>query len=596
MNIKLLIDKINNRQNMIIEVLVMSLITGWFVTNSIYKTYIPVENAGYLADFNKVPMFVIIVLTSIVAAIVYFMDRMTAGIIMFLSVYIYSLFAVYNNPEKIYYAIGLVIISALAAIYAKKDILKVLEKLKLNDKMGIIVVAVLGIILIGFIGTITVLRYKTYSASTFDFGIFAQMFENMKNTGRPITSVERPEMGEFSHFGVHFSPIFYVMLPMYFVFSSPETVQMMQAIVLGLAVIPLYLLCRHYNLSPKMGVLVCAIYCLLPATAAGTYYDFHENCCLPVLLLSLILAVEKKKNIPTIVFALLLVMVKEDAAFYLLVLGVYFLFSKRDKLRGLIMSVSAIVYFAVAMAILHSYGLEDLAAARFGNVMYDYEQGFLSQIVVTTLTNPAYIVAQMMDEEKIKYIFLMILPLGMALVQKKKYSRYILLGTFIVLNIIPDYAYMHDIGFQYNYGTIALMIYIVVMTVSEWKSDRRGTWGITAFVITSILFVGFTFPKYDMYVSRYDEREQIYEKADAAIESVPRNGSVLVSGFMMPHFYDVRDLTVIREGVEVTQDYVVVDLREGYSTDIEVVRAQLEQNYTLINEVEYTLAVYQRNR
>lgn len=595
MDVKEIIKKINDKQNMIVELIIMSCVTGCFVTNLVFRTYKKVENIDYLAETNINTIIIAMILAAVVAGVIYVMDKKMASIVMFVAVFVYSVLSMYENKENIYYAIGLIIISVLALVYVKKDLLYVCNKIKINDKIGLVIVCALGLALIIFIGDVTVLRYKTYSNSTFDFGIFAQMFENMKNTGHPTTTVERPELGSFSHFGVHFSPIYYVMLPFYFVFSSPEAVQIMQAVVLGLAVIPLYYLCRHYKLTTKFSILICALYCLIPATAAGTFYDFHENCCIPVLLLSLILAIEKKKDIWAVVFALLLVMVKEDAAFNLLVLGAYFLLSKRDKKRGAIMSVAALVYFVFAMNMVHSYGIGDLANTRFGNMMYDKE-GSLFQIAFSILANPAYAVLQLLDEENFQYFLLMILPVGTALIQKKKYSRYILLGTFVIFNLLPGYAYLHDIGFQYNFGTIVFLIYIAVMTVSEWKADRRNTWIATSVVLTFILFVSFTFPKIVTYRERYKDNKYYYEQMDAAIELVPRNASVLVSGFIMPHLYDVTNLTVIGENVEVTQDYVVVDMRAGYSTDLDIVGMQLQEGYTLVTEVKDTLRVYEKNK
>ena len=41
----------------------------------------------------------------------------------------------------------------------------------------------------GFVGIVTVLRYKSYLNSTFDFGIFTQMYENMRQTGSVATTL-----------------------------------------------------------------------------------------------------------------------------------------------------------------------------------------------------------------------------------------------------------------------------------------------------------------------------------------------------------------------------------------------------------------------
>ncbi len=63
----------------------------------------------------------------------------------------------------------------------------------------------------------TVGRIFTFSTPTYDFGIFSQMFYYMKETGMPLTTVERD--GLLSHFNVHMSPIYYLLLPFYVALS-----------------------------------------------------------------------------------------------------------------------------------------------------------------------------------------------------------------------------------------------------------------------------------------------------------------------------------------------------------------------------------------
>ena len=79
----------------------------------------------------------------------------------------------------------------------------------------------------------TVYRYKTFNSPVYDFGIFAQMFHSMKTTGLPMTTVERD--GLLSHFRVHMSPIYYLMLPVYCLVPRPETLQVLQAAVMASA-------------------------------------------------------------------------------------------------------------------------------------------------------------------------------------------------------------------------------------------------------------------------------------------------------------------------------------------------------------------------
>lgn len=77
-------------------------------------------------------------------------------------------------------------------------------------------------------------RYQSYTAHNFDFGIFTQMFEHMRTTGLPDTTVERNIL--MSHFGVHFSPFYYILLPFYMIVPRPETPLVLQTVFVAAGV------------------------------------------------------------------------------------------------------------------------------------------------------------------------------------------------------------------------------------------------------------------------------------------------------------------------------------------------------------------------
>ena len=200
---------------------------------------------------------------------------------------------------------------------------------KFTKKCWIAVLALSAVFMLVFTALAMSLRYYKLCTPAFDFGIFTQMFENMKDGLGPVTTVERNY--ELSHFAVHFSPAYYLMLPFYMLFPHPVTLQILQGIFVTSGIIPVFLIARKYGFSLIHSSLFSAIYALYPAFTGGCSYDIHENCMLPALLLWLIWATEREKMIPMLVFALLTLTVKEDAAVYVAVIGLYLLLSDRSK-------------------------------------------------------------------------------------------------------------------------------------------------------------------------------------------------------------------------------------------------------------------------
>ena len=354
------------------------------------------------------------------------------------------------NSDATLFLLAVIAAYALFLFYflQKNDL--VLDRLKIRSRAVWIAVAVLGLVGGGVIAVTTCLRYLTFSSPNFDFGLFVNMFHNMTETGLPIVSCERDVL--LSHFAVHLSPIYYLLLPFYAVFPSPLTLQIAQAVLVASGIIPAILLARHLKLSEGTQILVALIYAFYPATAMGCFYDFHENCFLLPLLLWLFYFFERERYLPMYIFAALTLLVKEDAAVYVILFAVYAMISRKKYLHGVILALGAAIYFGGALIFLNetaAYWAEYYADAtpnpsiagpminRFDNLIFNAEDG-LAGAVMTALKNPGYLLEQLFSTQgasldsffterspwaKVVYLLLMLLPVGFIPFCTKRQSR-----------------------------------------------------------------------------------------------------------------------------------------------------------------------------
>lgn len=181
----------------------------------------------------------------------------------------------------------------------------------------------LALLHIGVLSRMLVLRVQNFNTPNFDFGLFVQMFHYMDKTGLPLTTLERNTL--LSHFQVHFSPIFYLLLPFYKLWPRPETLQILQILVAASALIPAFLIVRELRLPRGWQTALCALLLLHPGLSGSSMYDLHENCFLAPLILWLLWAALRRKWGAFSVFALLLLGVKEDAFIYLFSVGLWLL-------------------------------------------------------------------------------------------------------------------------------------------------------------------------------------------------------------------------------------------------------------------------------
>ena len=396
----------------------------------------------------------------------------------------------------------------------------------------------------------TVGRVNSFSTPTYDFGIFAQMFHSMKTTGLPITTVERD--GALSHFAVHVSPIYYLLLPFYMIVPQPATLQVLQAAVLASAVIPLYLICKRHGLPPLMRTALCALLLLYPAYAGGTSYDIHENAFLTPLILWLFYSLDCRKLPLTAVFAVLTLMVKEDAAVYVAVIalwlvlkGILYRGRKWELATGAAMLVLAVAYFFAVTAYLSGSG-DGVMTYRYNNFIYDGSASLLA-VVKAVLLSPMKAVFECVDKEKLEFIGLTLLPLALIPLLTRRYERYVLLIPYILVNLMSDYKYQHDIFFQYTYGSTACLIYLVAVNLADMEKQglRFAALGL-ALCISATCFGAKIMPKALQYPEQCKTYEGYYDKLRDVLDTVPEGASVAATTFYTTYLsqrdvlYDVR--------------------------------------------------------
>ena len=410
-----------------------------------------------------------------------------------------------------------------------------------------------AILAIGFfllVSAWTVGRVYSFSTPTYDFCIFAQMFHSMKTTGLPITTVERD--GALSHFAVHVSPIYYLLLPFYMIVPKPATLQVLQAAVLASAVIPLYRIAKRHGLPPLMRTTLCALLLLYPAYAGGTSYDIHENAFLTPLILWLFYGLDCK-NIPlTALFAALTVMVKEDAAVYVAVIALWLLLKgilykdrKWELAAGAVLLVSAVAYFFAVTSYLANSG-DGVMTYRYNNFIYDGSSSLITVIKAVVLS-PMKAIFECVDKEKLEFIGLTLLPLALLPLLTRRYERFVLLIPYVLVNLMSDYQYQHDIFFQYTYGSTACLIYLVTVNLADMKAQnlRIAALGL-ALCISATCFGAKIMPKAMQYPKQCKTYEAYYDKLRDVLDTVPEDASVASTTFYTTYLsqrdmlYDVR--------------------------------------------------------
>ncbi len=499
-----------------------------------------------------------------------------------------------DNQSDILFLLAVMLAYGFFVLYTVRENRDLLDRINIPRKYAVVASVLFAVLSCAVISVITVLRYKTFSSPNYDFGIFVNMFCNMKRTGLPLCTSERDKL--LSHFAVHISPVWYLLYPVWCLFPTPETLQISQAVVLMLGIIPVLLLCRKFRLSGKVTLVAGFLYAFYTVLSTGCFYDIHENCFLTLFLLLTFYFFESRHPIPMFLSALLVLSVKEDSAIYLLFFALFIILGRKRYWEGIALAVLSGGYFALTAFLLNKYGL-GMMVNRFNNLIYDSEDGLLGA-VKTAFVNPGYLLTQLFTTskstwEKITYFCELFLPLGMIPFCSKKPSRWLLLAPALV-NFLTYYQYQYNIGFQYHFGISAFLFYVLILNLSDMSHGRiRRNLLSIACACTLCLYLFSVVPKLSTYTVRWQNGKETYENMEEILDTIPDDASVACSSFLLAHLADrevIYELAYHNNIPDV--DYVVID--ERYSSADKFRKAYLNQGYELVTDSASSITILKK--
>lgn len=509
----------------------------------------------------------------------------------------YAVFATFETTD-LWFSFGASLVLLFICVYIFKDgFAPVLQR---DIPKGFVIAAAVSAALYFsvFVGVQTVCRYLTHSTPNYDFGIFSQMFYYMKTTLMPLVTSERDVL--MSHFSVHISPAYYLFLPFYAIFPSPATLMVCQAVFLASGVVPVVMICKKLGLSNKAACAFAFIYALYPALAGGCFYDLHENKMLAPLLLWLFYFILKDKWYGIVTFSVLVLLVKEDAAVYVIFAGLFVLLTaeKRGKFKGLYMILLSAAYFVTATLLLRNFG-EGTMDERYANYMTTSSDTLLT-VVQNVIKDPAYVVRQMFDttadaaaENKIEFMLRMFIPLGFMPLITKKLSRYVLILPLVLINLMSDYVYQHGIFFQYTYGPLAFLFFAAMINFADMSDRLKRMLGTFSAVAVVIICANSVWQRPN-YFESYLVQKQQYDAVRTAIYSIPEEASVGSTTFYCAPASKRRELYEIKYTEHKDElDFVILDLRIPEGTNL-VPEYEKDPDFKVYYKLDGWIAIYKR--
>src|SRR5712692_5009732 len=135
-----------------------------------------------------------------------------------------------------------------------------------------------------------------------------------------------------SLFGIHFSPILFLIAPLYVLFASPITLLTVQAVVIGIGALPLYYYGVEKLGEKKTPLFVALAYLISPAMVGVNWFDFHPEVFIPPAVMGAVYFWSRKRWVKYFACMGTALASIETAPVIVGALGVYLLWPERTSL------------------------------------------------------------------------------------------------------------------------------------------------------------------------------------------------------------------------------------------------------------------------
>ena len=301
---------------------------------------------------------------------------------------------------------------------------------------------------------------------------------------------------EGTHLGHHATFFAYVLVPIYALAPRAETLLIIQATLIGAAVIPLFLFARN-RLGAYQAAAIAAMYVFYAPLHGGNLYDFHYPPLGIGFVFWLAYLVDIGKYRWAVIPLLLSLSVREDIALSVCVLGAYFLLSNTRPRAGLALSLIGLGYFVIM-----KMGVMPLFRDGKSTFVWYYEKlvpeggpGGFGGVLVTIFGNAGYTLGTLLDAEKIKYFLQVMVPFVFLPFRRPIVLVFCLPG--LLMTLLATRSALYNIGFQYttHWALEMFLASVVVLTMIKEPTqlgDQHGETRVRSWLIALALAMAAT--------------------------------------------------------------------------------------------------------
>src|SRR6266581_1420403 len=277
-----------------------------------------------------------------------------------------------------------------------------------------------------------------------------------------------------SRFAIHFEPILFLVSLFYFVLPGPNTLLILQTLVVASGAFPAFWLARLRLRNEFAAVGIALLYLLYPALQQAEIFDFHAVTFTCSLLLFTLYFMYTRRTVWLFVFAILSMACKVEMPAVIAMFGLWSIVFQQRWRTGLGLVALSMAWVGMTLLVYHfaSPTGHPLLASR-----YSYLGNSPSQILFYFLQHPRAVIDQhLLEPTHRQYLRILLAPAGYLPVL----APWILVMAFpsIALNLLSSFRNQYLGIFQYSAEIVPVLIFstieaiVLLVWAAQWFTKQ----------------------------------------------------------------------------------------------------------------------------
>ncbi len=467
---------------------------------------------------------------------------------------------------------------------------KIVEKFISRNQKKIVFFAVLLITV--FYAGITFNQHRNFETHAFDFAIYDRtawhygrlQFNYYENL------IFKNKMAD------HFEPILILPGIIYLIYESPYVLLGLEALIIALGFVPIYLIAKKKLKSGVAGILLGFSFVFFLGVLSAVNFPIHPGSWLATFYGFMLYFALERKFKWYYLFLCLALLSKESAFLHLLYIGIFLAIFLKERKHGLITISTGIIYCFFIIYLLMP-GLNNGSPYVHGiyNYILDNPLNFLGDSIKTPILSLKYL----FEQGKLQTLIASLASTGFLAVLSPVFL--VLVLPMFLERFLAHHSSMYTLNFHYSIP-VAIMLYFSTIYSICWITKKISIKNLAVYLSAFVLLCSITVTcvspnnliNYKSWKNFKLNDKHILVKE--AIKQIPGGSSVLTQDTIVPHL-DYSHVAGLFPDNFYKYDYILLSKEKSYSSwpvDKETVSAEINnlisnENFTIFYQNEISV-------